>query len=65
MDSNSEIKVDEAMRGELITISKKHYEELLKSERELNALHAGGVDNWEWYSESLDQAGLFDDEDED
>lgn len=30
----------------------------------LAALEDGGVDNWEWYSESLREAGFFDDEDE-
>ena len=37
------------------TISKKEYEELLDRNRKLSALEAGGVDNWEWYSESLSQ----------
>jgi len=27
--------------------------ELLKAEHELMLLEAGGVDNWEWYSEAL------------
>lgn len=47
-----------------ITISTDTYNRLIAAQRELNALHAGGVDNWEWYSESLRDAGLFDDEDE-
>lgn len=37
------------------TISKKEYEELLDRNRKLSALEAGGVDNWEWYGESLSQ----------
>ncbi len=36
-------------------ISKKEYEELMDRNRKLSALEAGGVDNWEWYSESLSQ----------
>ena len=48
--SNS-IKVD----GSDKTISKKEYEELLHRNEVLNALEAGGVDNWEWYSDSLKQ----------
>ena len=52
------------MTEETITISKTRYKELLRTEKELAALEAGGVDNWEWYSESLRDAGLFDDEDE-
>lgn len=52
------------MTEETITISKKRYKELLRTEKELAALEAGGVDNWEWYSEALDAAGLFDDEED-
>jgi len=47
-----------------ITISTETYNELVQDSRILAALEAGGVDNWEWYSESLRDAGLFDDEDE-
>ena len=35
-------------------ISKARLKQLLEAEEELNALNAGGVDNWEWYGESLD-----------
>lgn len=38
-----------------ITITLKEYRELLKDSRKLAALEAGGVDNWEWYSESLEE----------
>jgi len=34
-------------------LSEKRMKELLRSEAKLNALEAGGVDNWEWYGESL------------
>lgn len=51
------------MSEEKVTISKKEYESLLDDEKKLRALEAGGVDNWEWYSESLEQAGYFDEED--
>jgi hypothetical protein len=44
-----------------ITITTKEYEGLLEDQKILQALYAGGVDNWEWYSESLE--GLFNDED--
>lgn len=43
------------VNGSNRTISKKEYEELLDRNRKLSALEAGGVDNWEWYSESLSQ----------
>lgn len=49
---------------ELMTISLKRYKELLDSEKKLHALEAGGVDNWQWYSESLQQHGYFDDNEE-
>lgn len=47
-----------------ITIPTSRYKQLLKDSKILAALHAGGVDNWEWYSESLNDAGLYDDEEE-
>lgn len=34
-------------------ITMKEYNELLKRDEILTALEAGGVDNWEWYGESL------------
>ena len=34
--------------------------QLLKAEKKLNALEAGGVDNWEWYGEAL--SALFKEE---
>lgn len=37
----------------MVEISQERLDELLKSEKILNALYAGGVDNWEWYGESL------------
>lgn len=49
---------------ETVTISKKVYEALLRSKLELDALHSGGVDNWEWYHESLKDAGLLDDDED-
>ncbi len=49
--SGNGIKVEESN----MSISKKEYEELLDRNRKLSALEAGGVDNWEWYGESLAQ----------
>ena len=34
-------------------IDDKKYNELLDAQKKLIALENGGVDNWEWYSESL------------
>lgn len=38
---------------EQITISKDHYDKLVLRSDKLRALEAGGVDNWEWFHESL------------
>lgn len=40
--------------NQTITIDHERYIELLEAEAELVALHAGGVDNWEWYDDSLE-----------
>ena len=48
---------------ETVTISKKEYQSLLDDRKWRLALEAGGVDNWQWYSESLSEAGYYDDED--
>jgi hypothetical protein len=45
-----------------ISIPIERYKELIKSERILGLLKAGGVDNWEWYSESL--ADFYEEESE-
>lgn len=42
-----------------IKILVSRHNELLQYEKELNALHNGGVDNWEWYEEALVDAGLI------
>ena len=34
-------------------LTPERIEELLRSERKLRALERGGVDDWEWYGESL------------
>jgi len=44
-----EVKIGESGKR----ISSDRMLELLKSEILLNALEAGGVDNWEWYGESI------------
>lgn len=54
---NNRVKV----RGSNKTISEKEYEELLDRDKKLSALEFGGVDNWEWYSESLSR--YYDEED--
>lgn len=36
-----------------VTISKKEYFDLLMAQEKLTRLENGGVDNWDWYGESL------------
>lgn len=48
-----------------VTISEARLKYLESRDEILSALEAGGVDNWEWYSESLQEAGLLDEEEED
>ena len=38
---------------DMITITRKRYEALLDDEFKLNCLENGGVDNWDWYEESI------------
>lgn len=38
---------------EVVTISKKDYEELLDRDAFLSALEAGGVDNWEGFDNAV------------
>lgn len=40
-------------------ISVQRLRELLLAENKLGALQAGGVDNWQWYSDSLSDHGYF------
>jgi hypothetical protein len=46
---------------ETVTISKTEYDQLIEDQLILQALYAGGVDNWDWYDESL--RNLQEDED--
>ena len=44
------------MEGQ-VTITKKEYLRLTVAYEELSRLNGGGVDNWEWYVESLNPKG--------
>lgn len=50
--------------AETVTISQKEYDSLLDASLKLNCLENGGVDNWEWYHESLKEGGYFDQDDD-
>lgn len=41
----------------MIQVEESRLAELLREEWKLQALEAGGVDNWEWYDESLFHPG--------
>ena len=40
---------------ETITISKAEYDRLCRAELKLECLEAGGVDNWDWYGEAMQE----------
>ena len=41
------------LMGPTVTITQQEYAELLIAADKLRRLENGGVDNWEWYGESL------------
>lgn len=45
------------MPQDTITISKKEYLNLKISDEILARLHAGGVDNWDYYGEAISDGG--------
>lgn len=50
---------------EFVTIPKFVYNNLLKQEEVLVALHNAGVDNWEFYEDALSQVNFDETEEED
>ncbi|AMM44669.1 hypothetical protein [Xanthomonas phage f20-Xaj] len=48
----------------MVNITVEEYDALVAAKDELDALHAGGVSSWDWYDQSLQDAGFFDQEDE-
>lgn len=42
---------------EMISIPVSEYRQLLEDSTILEALYAGGVDNWEWYEDALANIG--------
>lgn len=57
------VKMDKIDDTVYITITKKLHDDLVKSDRELNALYAHGVDNWEGFGGAMEE--LYPEEDED
>lgn len=56
---SEEKNMSKPIEGE-VTITKQEYLELRISDARLTRLEGGGVDNWEWYGESLNQPDSFD-----
>ena len=53
--------VDNIKPTELITIKFSDLLDLLEDSDKLMCLESGGVDNWDWYSESLESGGFLED----
>lgn len=53
MDNTDDV---EFLKDGRVAISGKKYLQLLWDEMNLHALQSGGVDNWDWYDVSLEQA---------
>lgn len=51
------------MAEEMVTITKKEYESLIRDSKLLTALEDAGVDNWDWYSDAYQAAFGEDEED--
>lgn len=51
------------METNKVEISKERLAKLLRDEKELQLLENGGVDNWDWYGDSLnpDEGVTYDD----
>ena len=66
MDKISSV-VDSSKEEEVVVVvvSKKEYEGLRKRDFKLTCLEAGGIDNWEMYSESLEDYRKLYEEEED
>ena len=43
------------MDDRMIEITQSEYEYLVDRDNKLTALENGGVDNWEWYGDSLEE----------
>ena len=46
--------------AKLYVLSENELKLLLEYKAELNALESGGVDNWDWYSESIHESEDWD-----
>lgn len=51
--SNLETVLENQKIPDMVCISKEKYDQLIDDSEKLYWLECGGVDNWEWYGESL------------
>ena len=51
---NNAYKEEDVEMSEKVEITKEEYDELVADQKFLNALFAGGVDNWDGYEMALD-----------
>lgn len=42
-----------------VTVPKDHYKHLMKRDFKLDCLEQGGIDNWPYYHDSLEDGGYF------
>ncbi len=54
-----DISEDDFVIRDGVQLYKSHYDYLRKRSRLLEGLESGGVDNWEWYGQSLNDAGYW------
>ena len=53
-DVEQAVKVTDALEDKYEIVSKEDYDELLERDKKLGALEAGGVENWQWYDDSME-----------
>lgn len=46
---------DNGLPEDFVRVPESEYKEMQRRLRKLDALEAGGVDNWEWYEASLEK----------
>lgn len=57
MNGYAKHEVDEATQ--MVTMPLATFHQLMKDSYELNCLHNGGVSDWEWYEEALEDGGFY------
>jgi hypothetical protein len=50
----NDCKANTQQDSDTVCISRGKYDQLIKDQKKLRALEAGGVDNWEWYGDCFE-----------